>query len=57
MLTDQLSQPSILKLATLRLKTIVADIREHQPLNLSLPTDGDVQGFIVLLRPALPSIE
>lgn len=47
---------NLLKLASLRFKTIVAETRENQPLTLSLPTEAGIQGFIVILQPGLPSI-
>ena len=50
------TQPNIFKIASMRFKTVVAEAGGRRSVTLTLPTDPDVQGFIVLLQPTLPSI-
>jgi hypothetical protein len=57
MINEQSNLPNVVKLATMRFKTIIAEAMDSQPITLSLPADSSVQGFIVILKPALPSID
>lgn len=57
-MNDQfIENQDILKLASMRFKTVVAEVADPRHLNLNLTAEAGVQGFIVLLRPALPSID
>ena len=49
-----ISEQNILKIAAMRFKTVIADA--DQDVILKLTPDEGIHGFIVLLRPALPSI-
>jgi hypothetical protein len=47
---------NILKIASMRFRTVIAQAEDRQSITLTLPADPDVEGFIVLLQPVLPSI-
>lgn len=51
---ETMSEQNILKIAAMRFKTVIANA--DQDVMLKLTPDEGIQGFIVLLRPALPTI-
>jgi len=50
------SESGILKIASMRFKTIITEIGSEQEITLELPIEADLHGFVILLQPALPSI-
>jgi glutaminase len=53
---NKLTNQNLLEIAALRFKTIVTEATDSQSVTLELPMESGVQGFIVLVQPALPSI-
>jgi hypothetical protein len=51
---ETMSEQNIFRIDAMRFKTVIADA--DQDFMLKLTPDEGIQGFIVLLRPALPSI-
>jgi hypothetical protein len=49
-------QLNVLEIAALRFKTVVAEARGDRSVTVELPVESGVQGFIVLVQPALPLI-
>ena len=56
MKSDKLNPPNIFEIASLRFKAIVAEAGENQGVIVTVPLDAGINGLIVLLQPALPSI-
>jgi hypothetical protein len=54
MIPKQINEPNIVEIGALRFKTIIA--KADQDFALKLTPEAGIQGFIVLLRPSLPSI-
>ena len=54
MTPEKTTRQSILEIAALRLKTVVAEA--DQDVTLKFKPETGVQGYIVLLQPSLPSI-
>jgi hypothetical protein len=52
----KINQITILEIAALRFKTVVAEARGYQGVTLELPVESGIHGFIVLLQPPLPCI-
>lgn len=56
MTIEQIDQQNDFKIASMRFQTIVAEAKNSRQVTLNLDTTGGIQGFIVLLKPALPCI-
>ena len=54
MTLEKINQQNILEIAAMRFKTIITEA--SQEVTLKLAPEPGIQGYIVLLQPALPSI-
>jgi hypothetical protein len=57
MTIEQIDRQNQIKIASMHFQTIVAEDKGNRQVTLNLDTTGGIQGFIVLVRPALPCID
>ncbi len=46
---NKIVQPNVLEIATMRFKTVVAQVKADQAVTLELPVESGINGFIVFL--------
>jgi hypothetical protein len=56
MQTEQTNNPHTVKIAAMRLQTLVVEVQPHKDFTLKLKPEDGIHGFIILLKPLLPTI-